>query len=106
MPVPDDDSGGDALPADGASGDAPRHGGFAVIPAIDLRGGRVVRLRQGDFARETAYDDDPLRVARRWIEVGATWLHVVDLDGAVGGSPQQLDVVAGIVALAERAGVR
>jgi phosphoribosylformimino-5-aminoimidazole carboxamide ribotide isomerase len=55
-----------------------------VYPAIDLRQGRVVRLRQGDPAQETAYDDDPQAVARRWQEAGARWLHVVNLDGAFG----------------------
>jgi phosphoribosylformimino-5-aminoimidazole carboxamide ribotide isomerase len=66
---------------------------FHVIPAIDLRGGRVVRLRQGDFARETAYADDPVAMARDWDRRGAQWIHVVDLDGAKAGEPQQLDIV-------------
>ena len=57
---------------------------WEIYPAIDLRQGRVVRLRQGDPARETAYDDDPLAVARRWQEAGARWLHAVNLDGAFG----------------------
>jgi phosphoribosylformimino-5-aminoimidazole carboxamide ribotide isomerase len=55
-----------------------------VYPAIDLRRGRVVRLAQGDPDQETKYADDPLSVARRWQEAGATWLHVVNLDGAFG----------------------
>jgi phosphoribosylformimino-5-aminoimidazole carboxamide ribotide isomerase len=55
-----------------------------LYPAIDLRRGRVVRLMQGDPDKETAYADDPLSVARRWEEAGATWLHVVNLDGAFG----------------------
>ena len=59
-----------------------RPGAWTVYPAIDLRRGRVVRLRQGDPDRETRYADDPLSVARRWQEAGATWLHVVNLDGA------------------------
>lgn len=67
-----------------------------IIPAIDLRGGRCVRLVQGDFARETAYDDDPVRVARRWADLGARWIHVVDLDGARAGKPMQLDLVRAI----------
>lgn len=59
---------------------------FILYPAIDVRGGRVVRLRQGDFARELRYDDDPLALARRYAEAGATWLHLIDLDAArVGG---------------------
>lgn len=72
--------------------------GFEVLPAIDLEGGRVVRLVQGDFERETVYDDDPVRVARAFADEGATWLHVVDLDGARQGEPQQLQLVAEIVA--------
>lgn len=57
---------------------------FTLYPAIDLRGGRVVRLAQGDPNRETAYADVPLQVARRWQVAGADWLHVVNLDGALG----------------------
>jgi phosphoribosylformimino-5-aminoimidazole carboxamide ribotide isomerase len=62
---------------------------FNVYPAIDLRQGRVVRLAQGDPDQETSYSDDPLRVARRWEEAGATWAHVVNLDGAFGETGQQ-----------------
>lgn len=57
---------------------------FTVFPAIDLRGGRVVRLAQGDPGRQTVYSDDPAAVARRWQAEGAEWLHVVNLDGAFG----------------------
>lgn len=57
---------------------------FTIYPAIDLRGGRVVRLKQGDPGRETQYGTDPLAVAKRWQDAGATWLHVVNLDGAFG----------------------
>jgi phosphoribosylformimino-5-aminoimidazole carboxamide ribotide isomerase len=71
---------------------------FDVIPAIDLRGGRVVRLRQGDFARETAYAEDPVAVAQEWDRCGARWIHVVDLDGAKAGEPRHLDVVAAMAA--------
>ena len=71
---------------------------FEILPAIDLAGGRVVRLRQGDFARETSYGDDPVEVARGFADSGATWLHVVDLDGARAGEPRQLELVAEIVA--------
>ena len=71
-----------------------------LIPAIDLLGGRVVRLAQGDYDRVTVYDDDPLRQARRWVEQGAARLHLVDLDGARAGRPVQADVVARIVASA------
>lgn len=58
-----------------------------VLPAIDLRRGLVVRLRQGRAAQETVYDHDPAAVARRWVQQGARWLHVVNLDGALGESP-------------------
>lgn len=67
-----------------------------VVPAIDLQGGRAVRLLRGDFSRETVYGDDPVAVARRWREAGATLLHVVDLDGARQGRPVQLDLVRSI----------
>ncbi len=64
-----------------------------VIPAIDLRGGRVVRLYQGDFDRETLYSTDPTEVALRWQEAGASRIHVVDLDGAKTGRPVNLDII-------------
>ncbi len=64
-----------------------------VYPAIDIRGGQAVRLVEGDFARETTFDADPVDAAIRWAAAGATWLHVVDLDGAVAGQPVNLDVV-------------
>ena len=57
---------------------------FTVFPAIDLRGGKVVRLAQGDPGRQTVYGDDPLETAKRWQSEGAAWLHVVNLDGAFG----------------------
>lgn len=79
---------------------------FALLPAIDLRGGRVVRLVRGDFDRETAYGDDPAAVADRFSSAGAGWLHVVDLDGARAGEPRQADVVRSIIdAVAGRAKV-
>jgi phosphoribosylformimino-5-aminoimidazole carboxamide ribotide isomerase len=59
---------------------------FTVYPAIDLRAGKVVRLKEGDPARLTAYSNDPAKTARRWLEMGARWLHVVNLDGAFGES--------------------
>jgi len=68
-----------------------------VIPAIDLRSGRCVRLFQGRADRETVYSDDPVAVARRWEALGAAWLHVVDLDGAFAGRPQNREVVRRIV---------
>jgi len=67
-----------------------------LYPAIDIRGGRCVRLIEGDFDRETAYDSDPSSAARRWVEAGADWLHVVDLDGAVDGKPINRETVAHI----------
>ena len=67
-----------------------------LYPAIDIRGGRCVRLIEGDFDRETAYDSDPSLAARRWMEAGAEWLHVVDLDGAVEGRPINGKAVAHI----------
>ncbi|MDQ4132835.1 MAG: 1-(5-phosphoribosyl)-5-[(5-phosphoribosylamino)methylideneamino]imidazole-4-carboxamide isomerase [Actinomycetota bacterium] len=71
-----------------------------LFPAIDVRGGRCVRLHQGDYGRETVYDTDPASVARRLAGAGARWLHVVDLDGARTGVPENADVVAAIVAAA------
>ncbi|MEX1104496.1 MAG: 1-(5-phosphoribosyl)-5-[(5-phosphoribosylamino)methylideneamino]imidazole-4-carboxamide isomerase [Dehalococcoidia bacterium] len=71
---------------------------FEVIPAIDLRGGRCVRLFQGDYDRETRYSDDPVAVARRWESLGAPRLHVVDLDGARDGSPANQQVMRDICA--------
>jgi phosphoribosylformimino-5-aminoimidazole carboxamide ribotide isomerase len=62
-----------------------------LLPAVDIRGGKAVRLVQGDFARETVYNDDPLDAARGWVEQGARSLHVVDLDGAVKGAPANLE---------------
>ncbi len=69
-----------------------------VIPAIDLRDGKCVRLFQGDYAKETVYAEDPTEVARRWLDCGATRLHVVDLDGAKAGVPANLDVAGKIAA--------
>ena len=68
-----------------------------VIPAIDLRGGRCVRLHQGDFDRETVFSDDPLAMALHWQEQGGSRLHVVDLDGAATGEPAHLELIASIV---------
>ncbi len=69
-----------------------------LYPAIDLRGGRVVRLRQGEYADATVYGEDPEAVADDFAEQGATWIHVVDLDAARTGSPQNRAVVAAIAA--------
>lgn len=62
-------------------------------PAIDIRGGKAVRLAQGDFARETVYGEDPVAVAKKWVAEGARWLHVVDLDGAREGVPANQDLI-------------
>ncbi len=64
-----------------------------IIPAIDIRGGLCVRLDQGDYARETVFDDDPASVAKRWQDAGATRIHVVDLDGAREGTPRNGEVI-------------
>ncbi len=70
---------------------------FVVIPAVDIQSGRCVRLVQGDYARSTIFDDDPLRAALRWQEAGAPWLHVVDLDGAASGERPNADAITRIV---------
>ncbi len=71
-----------------------------LLPAIDIMGGRVVRLRQGRREDVTVYGDDPAAFAARWRDEGASWLHIVDLDGAFEGSPRNLDSVRRIVATA------
>jgi phosphoribosylformimino-5-aminoimidazole carboxamide ribotide isomerase len=68
-----------------------------VIPAVDLRDGRCVRLREGRSDRETVFGDDPVAMALRWVSLGAARLHVVDLDGAFAGAPRQTALVAKIV---------
>ncbi len=70
---------------------------FLVIPAVDIQGGRCVRLVQGDYDRSTVFDDDPVHAATRWQDEGAEFLHVVDLDGAASGQPANAAVVASIV---------
>ena len=69
-----------------------------LYPAIDIRGGQAVRLLQGDYERETAYDADPVDAAKRWAGEGAEYLHVVDLDGAKAGALQNLEAVRRIAA--------
>jgi phosphoribosylformimino-5-aminoimidazole carboxamide ribotide isomerase len=64
-----------------------------LYPAIDIRGGHAVRLERGEYGRETVYDADPADAARRWVEQGASFLHVVDLDGARSGEPENLEHV-------------
>jgi phosphoribosylformimino-5-aminoimidazole carboxamide ribotide isomerase len=79
---------------------------FEILPAIDLRGGRVVRLQRGDFERETTYEVEPVDVAVSFASAGASWLHVVDLDGARSGVPTHQRVIAAIVeAVGERISV-
>ena len=68
-----------------------------ILPAIDLRDGKCVRLRQGDYAQETIFGDDPTEMARRWASEGTRWLHLVDLDGAKAGRPVNHEVVRRIV---------
>ena len=58
-----------------------------ILPAIDLRGGQCVRLQQGDYSREIVFGADPAAMAHRWVEQGASYLHLVDLDGARDGRP-------------------
>ena len=67
-----------------------------VYPAIDIRGGRCVRLVEGDFDRETVFDDDPAAAAARWAKAGAAWVHVVDLDGAKNGRPENIEAIRAI----------
>jgi phosphoribosylformimino-5-aminoimidazole carboxamide ribotide isomerase len=69
-----------------------------LYPAIDILDGQAVRLRQGDFADKTVYRDSPLEAARSWVQEGARFLHIVDLDGARTGSPQNLQHVESITA--------
>jgi phosphoribosylformimino-5-aminoimidazole carboxamide ribotide isomerase len=72
-----------------------------LYPAIDIRGGQAVRLLQGDYERETTYDADPVDAAKRWADEGAEFLHVVDLDGAKAGEPQNLEAVRRIATAVE-----
>jgi phosphoribosylformimino-5-aminoimidazole carboxamide ribotide isomerase len=69
-----------------------------LYPAIDLRGGRCVRLYQGDYAQETVYADDPVAQARAFADAGAPWIHVVDLDGARSGEPTHTEIISAIAA--------
>lgn len=71
---------------------------MTIYPAIDIRGGRCVRLRQGDPEQQTVFSDDPSEMARRWAGMGAEWLHVVDLDGAFSGGPANREAIERIVA--------
>src|SRR3954463_10427584 len=68
-----------------------------IWPAIDLRGGKCVRLRQGDYGRETIYGEDPVEMAKRWVVEGAEYLHLVDLDAARDGSSANAEAIRAIV---------
>lgn len=70
-----------------------------IIPAIDLRGAKCVRLIQGDYHRQIDYRDDPVEQAREFSEAGAEWLHIIDLDGAKLGKPVNTDAIAAVAAL-------
>ena len=70
---------------------------FTILPAVDLQGGKCVRLCQGRADDVTVYGDDPAAQAREWVRQGATWLHVVDLDGAFQGQPAHLEVIGQMV---------
>jgi phosphoribosylformimino-5-aminoimidazole carboxamide ribotide isomerase len=74
---------------------------FTIFPAIDLKGGRCVRLLQGRADAETVYGNDPVEMAKRWVQEGATWLHVVDLDGAFQGASVQHEIAGRIIAALE-----
>jgi phosphoribosylformimino-5-aminoimidazole carboxamide ribotide isomerase len=73
-----------------------------LYPAVDILGGKAVRLTQGDFERKTEYAADPVDAAHRWVEAGARWLHVVDLDGARSGEPVNLGALGRIAGLGAR----
>ena len=69
-----------------------------VVPSVDLRSGRVVRLKQGDYGRQINYDVDPVDTARAYRDAGATWFHIVDLDGAKDGKPAQTPLIEKMIA--------
>ncbi len=71
---------------------------FQVVPSIDLRGGKVVRLQQGDYARQLDYDLDPVKTAQSFESAGAQWMHIVDLDGAKQGAVAQTELIARVIA--------
>ena len=68
-----------------------------ILPSIDLRDGKVVRLKQGDYAQQLNYDVDPIAIAQSFQQAGSRWLHVVDLDGAKEGKPSQTDLIARVI---------
>ena len=69
-----------------------------IVPSVDLRSGRVVRLKQGDYGRQINYDVDPIEIAKTYQETGANWFHIVDLDGAKEGRPMQTDLISKMIA--------
>ena len=71
---------------------------LVIVPSVDLRNGRVVRLKQGDYGQQVNYDVDPVDTARSFAEAGAKWMHIVDLDGAKEGRPMQTDLMAKMIA--------
>ncbi|MDR1608574.1 MAG: 1-(5-phosphoribosyl)-5-((5-phosphoribosylamino)methylideneamino)imidazole-4-carboxamide isomerase, partial [Deltaproteobacteria bacterium] len=71
--------------------------GLTLLPAIDLKDGRCVRLAQGRFEDETVYGDDPVAMARRWVDLGAQWIHLVNLDGSLGHLSANRDSIINIV---------
>jgi 1-(5-phosphoribosyl)-5-[(5-phosphoribosylamino)methylideneamino] imidazole-4-carboxamide isomerase/N-(5'phosphoribosyl)anthranilate isomerase len=84
------------MTADAGAAAAPTR--LRLLPAVDIRDGRAVRLVQGRADAETVYDDDPAAAARRWVDQGSTWLHVVDLDAAFEGDPRNRHLIADICA--------
>ncbi|MDQ0190038.1 1-(5-phosphoribosyl)-5-[(5-phosphoribosylamino)methylideneamino]imidazole-4-carboxamide isomerase [Alicyclobacillus cycloheptanicus] len=83
-----------------------RRSPFEVYPAIDILGGKCVRLREGDYGQATQYNDDPVAVAHQWLAAGARWIHVVDLDGARDGRSLNEPVIGAIVREATQCGAR
>ena len=77
-----------------------------ILPAIDLRGGKVVRLQRGDYGRSTQYSDDPAAVAARFVAAGARWIHVVDLDAALTGKPANTASLSAVLAAARQLGAK
>lgn len=71
---------------------------LVIVPSVDLRNGRVVRLKQGDYGQQVNYDVDPVETARSFAEAGARWMHIVDLDGAKEGRPMQTDLITKMIA--------
>ena len=79
---------------------------FEILPSIDVRGGKVVDLYQGDFAQETVYNDAAETVARRFVDAGCRWIHMVDLDGSRDGTGRNKGIIRRVSEVAKRSGVR